>query len=1011
MRIALVAAAVGALLAMPSLAAAEPQLPPHFQDEVVFDGIEQPVNFRFAPDGRVFVATKPGQILVYDSVNDSTPTVFADLRADVYDRGDRGLLGLELDPKFEEGGHAYVYALYTWDHVLGEAWDPAHPKYGKPGVSGDPGCPSQNSSGSCLVSGRLVRLQESFLNPNHAVEVEGGLPKEKELLQGWCQQFDSHSVGELRFGDEGALYVSGGDGASYESIPDYGQLGTPPNPCGDAPTPAGTAPSEAQRHEAHGGALRSQNLALLSGAILRVDPDTGDAFSGNPLLGNGNANAERTVAKGFRNPFRYTFDPQTGEIYSGNVGSSEIEEIDRFQAPPTTLYNSGWPCYEGIQHQFQFKNLGLDTCKALYQAEANGEPKTSEPFFTYSHKQTVVPEDECPTESGSALSGLSFYEGGRYPSRYEGALFFADAVRGCMWVMYPGADGRPDPSTTERFLRESNIYPGVKIAEGPDGYLYYADLLGDNFGEGSIHRIGFSENVPTARLEAEPPYGLYDSSGDFETTLDASKSSDPNQSAASLTYEWDLDEDGDFESSGSAKTKTVTFTEAEQAARESTDPKQSANRVVAVRVKDADGSTSLARVTVYPGDKPPTVTITSPLATEKWSVGDTIDLNAKALDVKGAEINSPLPYYWVTRMAHCPDPAHPNACHVHPLQTFAGIKHAEFTAPQHEYPSYIQIVLRVSDKRGLSGTASLNLQPQTVDVSLQSVPAGVPLLAGSTETATPFSAPAIEGSEIQLSAPATYESNGIEYEFEEWSDGGAISHSVLIAGGAPEYKAFYKEVPKPIEVRLASEPPGIKLQAGSTEEPTPFAVPALEGSEIQLTAPATAEVNGKRYEFERWSDNGAISHWILVAEGEPEHKALYKEVAAEPPKEEPPTGGGGGGGGGTGTGGSTGGGGTGGGGDTGGGGGASNPANTLLGKHPPASTGSTVAKFTFSASVDGATFSCKLDGKPKAACRSPKAYEKLKPGKHAFKVWASAGVLTDPTPAKFSWKVLPPTKR
>jgi glucose/arabinose dehydrogenase len=894
--------ALGALLALPPLAAAEPQLPPNFQDETVFEGIEQPVNFRFAPDGRVFVSTKPGQILVYDSVSDSSPTVFADLRGDVYDNGDRGLLGLELDPGFESG-RPYVYALYTWDHVLGEPWNPEDPKYGTPGVSGDPDCPSQNSSHSCLVSGRLVRLEENPINPDHAVE-EGGRPKEKELLQGWCQQFNSHSIGELAFGSEGDLYVSGGDGASYESIPDYGQLGTPPNPCGDAPTPAGTAPTEAQRHEAQGGSLRSQNLKLLNGAILRIDPDTGAAFPGNPLAGNGNANTERTVAKGFRNPFRFTFDPATGEIYTGNVGSSEIEEIDRFQAPPSALYNSGWPCYEGLQHQFQFRELGLDTCNALYQAEAEGHPQTSEPFFTYSHKQTVVPEDECPTESGSAISGLSFYDGGNYPTKYGGALFFADAVRGCFWVMYEGADGKPDPSTTERFLRESKIYPGVKIEEGPDGYLYYADLFGENFGNGSIHRIGFSETAPTARLKAEPPYGLYDSGDDFETTLDASASTDPNQTSASLTYEWDLDEDGVYESSGSAQTENVVFTKTEQEARENANPKKSANRIVAVRVKDSDGSTSVARITVYPGDKPPLVTITSPLASQKWSVGDTINLNAKAFDANNVEINTPLPYYWVTRMAHCPDPAHPDACHEHPLQTFPGIRHAEFLAPQHEYPSYIQIILRVSDKRGLSGTASLALKPNTVDVALASQPAGIPLLAGPEEAATPFSMTAIDGSEIQITAPPTAEVGGRKYVWQSWSDGGPIGHAVL-AVGSPSFTAVYSEV----------------------------AGPPVGGGGGGSTTPPPAE-----------------------------------EVTPKPP-----------------------------------------PA-TKLGRHPAARTTKTIAAFAFSADVAGATFSCKLDGQPKAGCRSPKTYKKLKPGKHTFKVWASAGGKTDATPAKFSWKVLPPKR-
>ena len=285
-----------------------------------------------------------------------------------------------------------------------------------------------------------------------------------------------------------------------------------------------------------------------------------------------------------------------GELYTDNVGSSEIEELDRFAVPPTALFNSGWPCYEGPEHQFQFKGLGLDVCEQLYEDEPDS---TSEPFFYYSHGQSVVPEDECPIEYGSALGGISFYDGDAFPAKYKGALFFTDAVRGCVWVMFPGADGRPDPLTTERFMREDLIYPGIDIEEGPDGALYYTDLTSGEMtgGDGSIHRITFSPGAPTARLSANPPYGT---TLPLEITFDAGESSDPD--AEPLEYDWDLNGNGSFETHG-GETQSLEFTEEELEEKEKKD--ESLNAVVAVRVEDGEGHTSVARVTVYPGDSPP----------------------------------------------------------------------------------------------------------------------------------------------------------------------------------------------------------------------------------------------------------------------------------------------------------------------------------------------------------------------------------------------------------------------
>ena len=153
-----------------------------------------------------------------------------------------------------------------------------------------------------MVSGRLSRLQASG-------NVMVG--SEQVLIEDWCQQYPSHSIGSLGFGADGALYVSGGDGASFNFV-DYGQDGSPVNPCGDPPVGVGATQTPPT---AEGGALRSQDVRTagdpvsLDGAILRVDPATGAGLPDNPYAGSADPNMRRIVGYGLRNPFRITLRP------------------------------------------------------------------------------------------------------------------------------------------------------------------------------------------------------------------------------------------------------------------------------------------------------------------------------------------------------------------------------------------------------------------------------------------------------------------------------------------------------------------------------------------------------------------------------------------------------------------------------------------------------------------------------------------------------------------------------
>ena len=799
-------------------AAGAANLPSGFRDDLVLSGLEEPTAVRFAADGRVFVAEKPGRVLAYDDLDDPAPTVFADLRTQVYDRFDKGLLGLALDPGFP--AQPFVYALYTYDHLLGDP-SPA-PKWGDPDQSGDD-CPKPGGTGvdDCPVSGRLVKLTAAG-GGDTALE-SGGEVVEEVLVEGWCQQFSSHSIGDLEFGP-GGLYASGGEGGDANGV-DYGQNGWPqPNQCGDPPAPVGGVQSPPS---AEGGALRAQDARTpgspfdptgLSGALIRIDPDSGAGVAANPLSTSADANERRLLAYGFRNPFRFAIDPGRGEIYVGNVGWNHHEEIDRLSLAPGPVFNSGWPCYEGPEPNVNYRNLGLTLCDGLYAEPA----ATTAPFFHYRHGQPLVPEDECPDDLGSAISGLAFYDDGAFPAAYEGALFFADAVRGCIYAMLPGDDGRPDPLTTAPFLTDGAPYPGIDLEVGPEGSLYYVSLfsegpLGEPFQPGTVHRVSYDPDAPRARLSADRRWGPASPAEPLQVELDASGSSSALGEA--LQYEWDLDGDGGFEISGAAE-QTVEFGGDE-------------NVRVAVRVSDAGGE-SVDRLTLYPGDTPPQPSIEAPGAGLTWRVGQKIEFDGSAEDEEDGGVGA-ASLYWRARLYHCPA-----SCHVHPLQAFQSTDSGSLFAPNHDYPSRIELALTAVDSRGLSATTAIQLYPRPADLAIASDPPGLSLGAGLLTAAAPFGLTAIEGGEVMLSAPAQQQLGGRTFRWQRWSDGGDRVHAVE-ARPAGSYTAVYAAdggdpAPGGAAPGQAQAPP--TGESGPVRKPRPVAL--LRGHPPKLTASRSA---------------------------------------------------------------------------------------------------------------------------------------------------------------------------
>ncbi|HEY2958684.1 MAG TPA: PA14 domain-containing protein [Actinomycetota bacterium] len=714
-------------------------LPQGFSDETVWSGLTNPVSLEFARDGKVFVGEKGGEIKVFDSVSDTTPTTFGTgLAPAVHDFWDRGLLGLAVDPQFPT--RPYVYVLYTYDHVLGSSDPP--PRWGD-GCPNPPGATEQG----CVVSGRLSRLTA---DPTGTRMVAGS---ERVIVEDWCQQFPSHSIGDLAFGPDGALYVSAGDGASFNYV-DHGQTG---NPCGDPMGGAGTGDDQ-------GGALRAQDLrtagdpVTLDGTVVRIAASTlANLPGGTPALTD---NASRIVATGMRNPFRITTRPGTSEVWLGDVGWDTWEEINRIR-PGGAVENFGWPCYEGNGQQPGYRDANLAICNNLAAS------RVTQPVYTWRHGGPLA-GNGC-VNTGSAAAGVAFYDpAGNYPASYDNALFFADYTRGCVGVMPAGTGGLPDPAKAQVFA--TGTFGVVDLKIGPDKNLWWVDL------NGNVHRVTYTSGnqQPVARIGATPTSGPVP----LTVSFDGRGSSDPDPGDTIASYSWDLNGDGTF---GDATSATPTYTYTTPGTYDAK-----------LKVTDSRGLVSdPTSVTIAAGNSPPTAVIDAPAPTLTWRAGDTISFSGHASDPQDGALPA-AKLNWSLILHHC---ATPTDCHTHPVQDWTGVASGSFSAPDHDYPSWIELQLTATDSGGLTDTASVRLDPQTVALTYRSDPTGLQLTVGSSASTTEFTRTVIVGSRNTIAAPLTQTLNGTSYEFVSWSDGGAAQHDVTAPATPTTYTATYRQAP------------------------------------------------------------------------------------------------------------------------------------------------------------------------------------------------------------------------
>ncbi|MEJ8566601.1 PQQ-dependent sugar dehydrogenase [Elongatibacter sediminis] len=373
----------------------------------VATGLDEPVGIVNAGDGsdRLFIVERSGFIRILDTTTGTKlSTPYLDLSTVVdASQPEQGLLGLAFHPDFASNRQFYVYYIR------------------------DPGPGADRSV--------VAMYQQSVGDPNVAATTP-------TVLMEFNQDSTNHNGGDLHFGADGYLYIASGDGGGGNDT--YNN---------------------------------AQNVDTLKGKILRIDVDgspSGELCGLSPAYGIPPGNAfpgasdgcDEILHMGLRNPWRFSFDAQTEELFIGDVGQGGWEEID-YAVAGASSQNFGWPCFEGTS-EFRDDVVCPDPVAPIIEYQRLGFP------------------NECSVVGGYVYRGPG--------AGLQGYYVFGDYCSARIWVA--GRDG--NTWSTEEWTAASGVLNSI-TAFGQDEHcaLYVADS-----DAGIIYRIDDTEGFNRSGFEA-----------------------------------------------------------------------------------------------------------------------------------------------------------------------------------------------------------------------------------------------------------------------------------------------------------------------------------------------------------------------------------------------------------------------------------------------------------------------------------------------------------------------------